>query len=342
VLGDFGPVGPGGLAGPIVVVGDAPTSPVAELAGVSLACEPLTTTANGAEIAVIARGVCDFSVKMRNVQAAGFAAAVVINREGGGAFVMGQNGDGGLQATIPGVMIALEDRGAVLGAGATSVTLNPSKYVNPYGDANVMAGFSSEGPTDVDRRIKPDVVAPGANVLSSVVGGDFAFFNGTSMATPHLAGIAAVVKGQHPMWTPEMIRSAIVNTANDDVLMPLAGTHLNPAGDPNLYGSGLADTAAAVSAGVLLDRVSVSFGQVPSGAGQSHTATVGILAGSATSVVVDGAYGAATFTASVSGSMITVNASTPKQAPAGPSWATVRIMNGATEVAHFRVFLLVA
>ena len=81
------------------------------------------------------------------------------------------------------------------------INLNAPSYVNPFGEANVMAGFSSEGPTDVSRLIKPDVVAPGVNVLSSVPGGGFAFFNGTSMATPHLAGAAAVVKSQHTDWS---------------------------------------------------------------------------------------------------------------------------------------------
>ena len=73
---------------------------------------------------------------------------------------------------------------------------------------NIMGGFSSQGPTDVDYRVKPDLVAPGVNVLSSIPGsfcdagtnpdGCWAFFNGTSMASPHLAGTAAVVRAAHP------------------------------------------------------------------------------------------------------------------------------------------------
>ena len=87
-----------------------------------------------------------------------------------------------------------------------------------------MAGFSSQGPTDVDFRVKPDVVAPGVNVLSSVpmhlCGGNpcFAFFSGTSMAAPHLAGSAAVVRGQRPDLSAAEVRSTIVNTAARGVL----------------------------------------------------------------------------------------------------------------------------
>ncbi len=68
-----------------------------------------------------------------------------------------------------------------------------------------MAGFSSQGPTDVDFRVKPDVVAPGVNVLSSIPQSYcdrrrrcFAFFQGTSMASPHLAGAAAIVRQAAP------------------------------------------------------------------------------------------------------------------------------------------------
>src|SRR5207247_639881 len=90
-------------------------------------------------------------------------------------------------------------------------------------NVDIMAGFSSQGPTDVDFRVKPDVVAPGVNVLSSIPGdcgalGCWAFFQGTSMATPHLAGSAAVVIGQHPDWSAAEVRSAVVNTADLGVL----------------------------------------------------------------------------------------------------------------------------
>ena len=84
-----------------------------------------------------------------------------------------------------------------------------------------MAGFSSLGPTDVQFRVKPDVVAPGVNVLSSqpafaceqTTPSCWAFFQGTSMATPHVAGSAAVVIDQHPDWAAADVRSALVNTA---------------------------------------------------------------------------------------------------------------------------------
>jgi len=87
-----------------------------------------------------------------------------------------------------------------------------------------MADFSSQGPTPGDYLIKPDVVAPGVNVLSSIprsfCGGSncWAFFSGTSMATPHLAGGAAILRWLYPNWSAAQMRSAIVNTADQNVL----------------------------------------------------------------------------------------------------------------------------
>jgi subtilisin family serine protease len=151
-----------------------------------------------------------------------------------------------------------------------------------------MAGFSSQGPTDVDFRVKPDLVAPGVNVLSSIpmriatadpascttpAFGCWAFFQGTSMATPHLAGSAAFVIGQHPAWAAWEVRSSIVNTAQENVLKKTSsGTCCVT--DPNIIGSGLDDLFAATNAKVALNPVSLSFGSVPAGSGQTRTLTL--------------------------------------------------------------------
>jgi minor extracellular serine protease Vpr len=335
VIGEFGE-DLSALNGTIDIVEPQGAEAGATVPGISIACTPIPLAPAEDLIAVIARNVCDFSVKLRHVQDAGYVAAILVNRVDG-AFVMGSNGAPD-QPTIPAAMIGVEDIAVVLPPAVTAI-LNPPSYRMPYGPANQMADFSSQGPTDVDRRIKPDVVAPGVNVLSSVPGGGFAFFNGTSMASPHLAGAAAVVLGAHPDWATDQVRSAIVNTAEDEALTPFFPDA--SADDPNLTGAGLLDLAAAVNATVLLDRVSVSFGQVPKGAGKTLTQSVGITAGTVTSVDVEGEFGSADFSASTDGSTISVTATTAKQATPGPSWATVVIKQGGAEVAHFRVFLLV-
>ncbi len=92
-------------------------------------------------------------------------------------------------------------------------------------DLNEIAGFSSAGPTPVSLQFKPDVSAPGVAIVSSLPddqGGPWGELEGTSMATPQVAGGAALLRQQHPDWTVPQIKSALVQTA-DRVSLPTGG-----------------------------------------------------------------------------------------------------------------------
>jgi subtilisin family serine protease len=80
--------------------------------------------------------------------------------------------------------------------------------------SNVLADFSSSGPAALSLRMKPEVSAPGASILSSVPEGEgtWASFSGTSMASPHVAGAVALLLQQHPDWTVDQVTSALVQT----------------------------------------------------------------------------------------------------------------------------------
>src|SRR5579859_57446 len=77
---------------------------------------------------------------------------------------------------------------------------------------DVLAPFSSAGPTPVSLLTKPDVTAPGVSVVSSLPPNGFGPLDGTSMATPHVAGAAALLLQRHPTWTVEQVKSALAST----------------------------------------------------------------------------------------------------------------------------------
>ena len=81
---------------------------------------------------------------------------------------------------------------------------------------NSIASFSSAGPTPMSLQMKPDVSAPGVGILSSVPAseGGFGELSGTSMAAPHVAGAAAVLKQRHPSWTVAQLKSALEQTGD--------------------------------------------------------------------------------------------------------------------------------
>ena len=315
----------------------------------STACTALPANSLAGKIALVSRGTCTFSEKIRSAQNAGAIAALVVNNVAGDPTAMGRGGIGAAEPTIPAYMVALSTRSALMADDGKSTTIDSTNAYFSTTNVDIRAGFSSEGPTDVDYRVKPDVMAPGVNVLSSqpgwTCGGSscWAFFQGTSMATPHLAGSAAVVRSQHTTWSAAEVRSAIVNTADQGVIKShIDGTTI--VNDVNIVGAGRENLLSAVNAKVALDPVSVSFGSVPAGSGQSRTTTVSLssLGGAATGVTVTNPSGnGVSFSASLSGSTITVTMTAAKGASAGHKQATLRVWSGAAEIAHAAVYALV-
>lgn len=113
---------------------------------------------------------------------------------------------------------------------------------------DVMASFSSRGPTEQTQLIKPEVVAPGVAITSTAPGGGTLALSGTSMATPHVAGVAALLRAIHRDWSPEEVKSAIVTTA---VSLP---------GEVMEDGAGRVDALSAATIDVLAAPSVVSFG----------------------------------------------------------------------------------
>jgi minor extracellular serine protease Vpr len=267
----------GGLVKSTLSTGE--TSPNGTL-GIGCVADDIPVAAKDG-VVLVSRGTCSFAQKVANAAAKNAKAVIVVNSTAGDPIAMA--GDPTL-ASLPAVMISQDDYKAnAVPADGVPTTITAKKVYHDSDNDNIMGDFSSQGPTDVDYRVKPDLVAPGVNVLSSIPlehcvhgtpdvnpDGCWAFFNGTSMASPHLAGTAAVVLAAHPDWSAGQVRSAITNTAQQGVLFNYKSIR-TPETDPLVTGAGLLDVPAAVNAKVALSSVSTSFGAVPAGSGQTVT-----------------------------------------------------------------------
>jgi subtilisin family serine protease len=109
-----------------------------------------------------------------------------------------------------------------------------------------VSGFSTRGPRAGDAAMKPEIAAPGSDIVAAEAHGTHVSMSGTSMASPHVAGSAAVLAQQHPDWTGDQLKSALVSTATDVG----AGVYE--------VGAGRVDVAHAVSSPVLVSPSTVS------------------------------------------------------------------------------------
>uniref|UniRef100_A0A0E0JPR3 Peptidase S8/S53 domain-containing protein n=1 Tax=Oryza punctata TaxID=4537 RepID=A0A0E0JPR3_ORYPU len=145
----------------------------------------------------------------------------------------------------------------ILSASSPIVKIDPARTVTGNQImAPKVADFSSRGPsTDYPEIIKPDIAAPGSNILAAVKG-TYAFASGTSMATPHVAGVVALLKALHPSWSPAALKSAIVTTASvtDERGMPILAEGLpRKIADPFDYGGGHINPNRAADPGLIYD-----------------------------------------------------------------------------------------
>jgi len=212
---------------------------------------------------------CGSGARWANATAAG-AAGVLIGT-GEAIFGAGIAGD----PATPGAQLTAQATDRLLPevqAGTLTVRLGPSyRDVLSYADdtvADLLNPGSSRGAHGSLGVVKPDVAAPGTRIASAAAGGGTIAhtLSGTSMAAPHVAGIAALMVASHPDWTPEQIKAGIMNTATHPVYSTPGPE--GPVHGPERVGAGRVDALAAVGNGVIAydsgapDVVSVSFGVV--------------------------------------------------------------------------------
>jgi subtilisin family serine protease len=197
--------------------------------------------------------VCDRGVNARTDK------SFAVGEAGGVGMVLINTNVNSLNADlhfVPTVHLQSTDRAAVLAYAATAgATASLSKGVGGVGfPAPDVASFSSRGPALAGGGdlLKPDILAPGVDVLAAVspieAGRNFDFLSGTSMSSPHVAGLGALLKQKYPTWSAARIKSALMTTAsqarND-------GTPI--AGGPFAIGAGHVDIKAAMDPGLVYD-----------------------------------------------------------------------------------------
>jgi minor extracellular serine protease Vpr len=197
------------------------------------------------KIVLIKRGNITFSEKASNAREAGAKAVIIYNNLSGG--FMG-NLDAPMEIPVGSIT---KKEGEIL-----KNKLHTLAKVQVSQEKDLLADFSSRGPVTDTWEVKPDIVAPGVAVNSTIPGG-YLSLQGTSMAAPHVAGACALIKQAHPEWTPEQIKAALMNTAKP----------LDKNGKPyRTYeqGAGRIQVTEAIKASSLVTPSSLRFGKYES------------------------------------------------------------------------------
>src|SRR5262249_2791197 len=212
---------------------------------------------NGA-IALVWAGNCTYDSKAARIRDAGAIGIVMVDN-----FPAGANPFPTVE--LPAGMISDLD-GARLSAamsasgGHGSILIGHDiTEIDAHRTGETTTSFSSAGFTDFGHFMKPDVSAPGAQIMSSTLvefaGAQFAYLDGTSFASPHIAGAAALLVEEHPNWTPKQVKSALMSTARP----AFADTAATTEAPVTLEGAGLAWLPSADDPKIFTDPQSLSF-----------------------------------------------------------------------------------
>lgn len=216
----------------------------------TLACSSFPNGVFAGEIVLVPRGTCTFVEKANNVQAAG-AVGMIVYTDDRVVTTMAMDG-----ATLPSVMIS-QSAGQQIESRWTSISnatiFAPSVARDPVQEDS-MSEFSSRGPNGDSSFLKPDLTAPGSSILSAVPGSAYGQLSGTSMASPHVAGAAALLLDKRDDWAATELKSLLMTSStaglrDDDEIT---------AATPFDRGAGRLDVAAAANSFVVVDKASLA------------------------------------------------------------------------------------
>jgi len=216
------------------------------------------------------RGFCAFVTKAARAQQAGAIGILLIDNR------PAEPNPVPVATVIPTAMISDADgaalRAAMGATGRINIRINLGPETFETGRSGMITSFSSAGPTALGHLLKPDVSAPGGQILSSTLrevtgGSPFAVFDGTSMSAPHVAGAAALLVQRHPAWSTQQVKSALMTTAG-----PAWSDTLRTQEAPvTLQGAGLINVVAADDPQIFAAPSSLSFGDLNVNGGARET-----------------------------------------------------------------------
>jgi subtilisin family serine protease len=252
------------------VLKDDPATPEDESIGCSVAA---FGTVPPGTIVVVNRGTCARVAKAIFGQQAGAAAVVMANNAAAfppfeGPITSNPDTGESFNVTIPflgvkGPFTSPTSDAAKLRAVAdgTATAVAAASIANP--NFTGFASFTSSGPRDGDSGLKPDVSAPGVSIISTGMGtgNAGAAISGTSMAAPHVTGVAALTRQAHPSWTVEEIKAAIVNTASPSAVAGYA-TRLGGTGLVQVPGSAGTQVVATDAGGKFGTSLNFGFAEL--------------------------------------------------------------------------------
>lgn len=213
------------------------------------------------KVALIDRGQVNFNDKLKRAAAAGVIGVVVANNKEGAPISMGTTDT----FDFPAIMITLADGNKIKAAlkntdanqAIASIEFQSADKIEKPELIDTLTDFTSKGPRSIDGLLKPEISAPGNNVISAKMGGGAVTvqMSGTSMAAPHMAGVMALVKQAQPTLSAEELKSVVMGTATTisekDERYPIT-----------LQGSGRVQAEKAAKSAVVAQEPSISFGEL--------------------------------------------------------------------------------
>ena len=253
-------LGTGGVSLSAPLPGTTPVIISAGIGGTNDGCAAYTAGTFTSAIAVVRRGTCSFTIKANNATAAGAIAVVIANNQAG-TILPSVPG-----TTVPVFSVSQTDGNALAAFGAANPTTTTAQVAFPFvGLPNVvdaLASFSSRGPAGNFDLVKPDVTAPGVSILAVLAGTTITGFeqlvgtiSGTSMASPHQAGAAALIRQARPTWSVAEVKSALMMTATTQVYTEDQVTAANAFA----RGSGRLRIERAIRAGLVLNETTANY-----------------------------------------------------------------------------------